>query len=661
MREKRPTPEEMLEVAHEEERQEKRGHLKIFLGAAPGVGKTYTMLEEALEKISDGQDVVAGFVETHGRQETAVFLEALEMLPRVQLGYHGKMIQEFDLDAAIKRRPEIILVDEMAHTNAPGLRHQKRWQDIQELLNVGIDVYTTLNVQHIESLNDIIAQITNVKVRETIPDSMIERADSIELIDLPPDDLLDRLREGKVYFPAQAELASQHFFKKGNLNALRELALRMTAEYVNIEVVSHRQGQAIKTTWPTAEKLLVCIGPEVESIKLIRSAKRLAGSLKADWLAIFVDASSLKLTPQQREETIKNLRLAEKLGAETHILSGDDVVQEIMSFAREKNISKIVIGKRIRPRWKELFMRSLANEIIRNSEEIDVCLVKEEFAKNTPPLILTTGSQAESVDWMSYLLGFLAVALATLTNFLLEDLIQAQKLDSGNLIMIYLLAVIIISRRGKLLPAVFTSLLSVLALDIFFILPQFTIGVNGLQQFITLFVMLWTSQIIAYLAVLRKQQTDAVRAEIKRTTALYHLNKQLANTRGIDNLLQIAARYVQEIFDSQVLLLMPTENGQLKVWLGDGSKDTLSAKEQSIAHWVYDLGQKAGMGTETLTEANALYLPLRGAQKTMGVIRVQMNQSRVLLTPDQIHLLEAVTNQVALALEVERLNIQTSA
>lgn len=658
MRDQRPTPEEMLKVAHEEERQEKRGHLKIFLGAAPGVGKTYAMLEEALEKSGDGQDVIAGFIETHGRQETAVFLEALEVLPRAQRDYHGKPIQEFDLDAAIKRHPDIILVDEMAHTNAPGSRHQKRWQDIQELLDLGIDVFTTLNVQHIESLNDIIAQITNVKVRETIPDSMIEMADSIELIDLPPEDLLNRLREGKVYFPEQAELASQHFFKKSNLNALRELALRMTAEYVNIEVISHRQGQAIKTTWPTSEKLLVCIGPEVESIKLIRSAKRLAGNLKADWLAIFVDSPRLKLNTQQHENTIKILRLAEKLGAETHILNGDNVVQEIINFAREKNISKIVMGKRIRPRWKEIFIRSLSNEVIRNSEEIDVCLVKEEFAKQPPTPTFAKRALTEEVDWITYLLGVLAVALATLINFLLEEFIQDQKFDSGNLIMIYLLVVIIISRRGKLLPAIFTSLLSVLALDVFFIIPRFTFGVNGLQQFITLLVMLWTSQIIAYLSVLRKQQTDAVRAEVKRTTALYNLTKQLANTRGVENLLHIAARYVEEIFDSYVLLLIPHEEGQLKVWLGNGSKDTLSAKEHSIAHWVYDLGQMAGMGTETLSEANAIYLPLRGAQKTMGVMRVQTHQAGHLLTPDQIHILEAITNQIALALEVERLNDQ---
>jgi two-component system sensor histidine kinase KdpD len=375
MAEQRPTPEQLLQRVQEEERQQRRGKLKIYLGAAPGVGKTYAMLQDALAQHVEGLDVIVGVVETHGRQEIEAMLKKLESLPHKIMDYRGKKFAEFDLDAAFKRNPALILMDEMAHTNIPGSRHTERWQDIKEILNHGIDVYTTLNVQHVESFNDVVAQIIGVQVKETVPDSILELADTIELVDLPPEELLQRLQEGKVYIPEQAALAKEHFFRKGNLIALRELALRVTAECVETQVLLYRQGEGIQRIWPTQERLLVCVGPGTKSAKVIRAAKRMATGLQAEWIAVHVEAPRLRLSQAQHNNAMQNLRAASLLGAETRILHGHDLVKEIINFAHEWNITKIIIGKQIRPRWKDFLFRSLADELIRHSEEIDVYII----------------------------------------------------------------------------------------------------------------------------------------------------------------------------------------------------------------------------------------------------------------------------------------------
>lgn len=649
----RPTPEQLLQRLEVEEKHHSHAKLKIFLGSSPGVGKTCTMLEEAAEKLSEGVDVVAGVVVAHGRKETELLLAPFEILPLTTFEYQGKSIQEFDLDAALERQPELILVDEMAHTNAPGARHTKRWQDIKELIDRGINVYTTLNVQHIESLNDVIAQITGIIVRETVPDSMLEIAQSIELVDLPPDDLLKRLREGKIYIPQQAKLAAEHFFRKGNLIALRELALRFTAERVDADVLSHRRDQAIKKMWATNERIVVCISPDPSSAKLVRATKRLATQLKSEWIAVFVDAPKLNLSEEARAIVMKNLRLAETLGAEAQVLIGTDLVQEIISFARERNASKIVIGKHVRPKWKDLLFGSLVNELVRNSADIDIYVIRGDGEAEKARNQSMTAIRAKPIKWLNYINACIVFLGATGLNFLLSMQFPAEARHPNNLMMVYLLGIILVSMRGRRGPAIAMAILSILAFDFFFIPPRFSFMITQPQYIVSLIFMAVLSQVIIYLSVLTHKQAKSARIREKRTTALYILNKQLATTRGVEPLLQITVRYIADIFDSQTAILLPDENHQVVIRFSFPESVHLDEKEQSIAQWVYDLGKKAGLGTQTLSVSEAIYLPLIGSNNVLGVLRVQPKVAAHLLYSEQMQLLDAFTNQVAEVLQIE--------
>src|SRR5262245_15828102 len=406
MNNERPNPDELLARVQAEEAHRARGKLKVFFGATAGVGKTYAMLEAALEKRAEGIDVVVGYIETHGRVETERLLGTptlrgmLPILPRRMVEYRGTRLEEFDLDAALACKPQLILVDELPHTNAPGSRHPKRWQDVLELMESGIDVYTTINVQHIESLNDVVAQITGVLVRETVPDSILERADEVELIDLPPDDLLQRLREGKVYVPEQARRAINHFFSKGNLIALRELALRRTADRVDAQMQVYRRTHEITETWPTTERLLVCISPSPLSRRLVRATRRMAAQLRAEWLAVYVETPAhLRLPEADRERVVHTLRLAEQLGAETVTLSGQSVSEELLTYARTRNVSKIVVVKPLRPRWREVVFGSVVDELARNTDDIDVYVISGERDDARPPSTRLPEQTSDSSDY----------------------------------------------------------------------------------------------------------------------------------------------------------------------------------------------------------------------------------------------------------------------
>ena len=642
----RPNPEKLLQQVQAEEQQQQRGKLKIYLGAAPGVGKTYTMLKDALDKRAQGLDVVVGIVETHGRTEIESLQTNLEILPRQKVDYRGRQLLEFDLDAALKRSPGLILVDEMAHSNAPGLRHVKRWQDIQELLKSGIDVYTTLNVQHIESLNDDVAQIIQTQVQETVPDSMIEMADTVELIDLPPEDLLKRLKQGKVYIPEQANLAMDSFFRKGNLIALRELALRATAEHVGAEVLLYRQGQGIKQIWPTQEKILVCVGPGSESKKLIRAARRTAMNLQVDWIAVYVETPSLQAIEKKRNEAIQHLRLAEQLGAETRILSGFDIVKEIMNFAREQNITQIMIWKNIRSRWRNLFLRDLADEIVRHSGEIDIYIMT---GRKDPTEKKASIRIKPSLAWKHYFIAMCMVVIVTAINFLLFPV-----LSPSNLIMIYLLGVVIVALFGRTGPSILASILSVLAYDFFFVPPLYSFAVSDIQYFFTLLVMLIITQLIGHLTILTRRQAQSARFAAQENATLHSLSRQLASTRGVDKLLETGVTHVAKLFNSDVSALMP-EGNQLVIRARSGTEAVLDSKEQSVAQWVYDLGQVAGLGTETLTFSKAIYFPLIASQGTIGVLSVRPMHPENLFPPEKMRLLESFANQLALAIEVDRL------
>ncbi len=643
----RPNPDDLLSVAQHEDSQQHRGKLKIFLGASAGVGKTYTMLQDATLRRQEGLDVLVGLVETHRRAETEKMLAGFEILPRLEINYRDKKLQEFDLDAALQRSPALILVDEMAHTNADGCRHAKRWQDIKELLDRGIDVYTTLNVQHIESLNDIVAQITHIKVHETVPDSILELANTIELVDLPPDDLLKRLQEGKIYIPEQAQLAMQGFFKKHHLVALRELALRFTAERVNDEVLLQRKSQSIEKTWPTAERLLVCVGPGEGAAKLIRATKRMATRLQAEWIAVYVEAPRLHLSEKQRESVFENLRLAETLEAETKVLSGNDVVQEIITYANSVNASKIILGKQVRSRWKNFLFGNLVDELIRYSGDIDIYIIRgdewEEQNSRKVPVKKT------KTDWKGYVVATLYTLLATVFNLLLAHL----NLGDSNLIMVYLLTVVMVAMRGHRGQSIWISCLSVVLYDFFFIPPEYTIGISfaDTEYLITLGIMMVVAQVISHLTLRIQEQTVAVRKRERYTSILYSLSKQLATQRNTEALLNVATRYIGDAFSSQVMILLADVHHKLHIGDAYQTEKIISDKEQSVAQWAYDLKQMAGLGTQTLPSSEALYIPLTALHLTIGILRIKPSVPKQLLDPEQLRLLEACVNQIALALE----------
>ncbi len=646
----RPDPEKLLKQVQKEELQEKQGKLKIYLGAAPGVGKTYSMLQDALIKRGQGFDVVIGVAESHGRQEIENLVKIFEILPKQVINYKGIKLHEFDLDGALNRNPGLILMDEMAHTNASGLRHDKRWQDIKEILNHGIDVYTTCNVQHIESINDIAAKIIEVKIKETVPDSILELADTIELVDLPPEDLLKRLREGKVYFPNNARLAAEKFFQKGNLAALRELALRFTAERVRTEVLLYRKGKGKTHLWQTKEKILVCVGPGIESNRLIRTACRMSTNLHADWIAVHIDSPRLHFSEEQQNDVTRNLRFAEQLGAETKILSGFDLVKEIIAFAREQNVTLIMVWKHIHSHWRNIFFKSLADEIVRYSSEINVFIVTPSITDEYTDVVpehLTYTNKTSKIP--AYAVSIGVVALVTYINFFLGAYFA-----NANLIMTYLLGVTVVALLGRTGPSILACILSVLACDFFFIPPRFSFAISDIQYFFTLMVMLIVTLVISHLTVLTRRQAEAARISERHMATLHTLSQKLSSTRSLPKLLELAVHHMGDIFNSGVAILLP-EKKQLVTKAHYRTDHTLNPKEQSVAQWSFDSGQIAGRGTDTLPFSKALYVPLLAPKGIVGVLRVQPMKPNYLFTPIQMRLLESCANQIAIVIEVDRL------
>ena len=650
MSNERPDPDALLARVTADDQRAKRGKLKVFLGSCAGVGKTYAMLEAARAGGMDGSDVVAGVVETHGRKETALALLGLEILPRKHIAYQNVTLEEFDLDAAIARQPQWILVDELAHSNAPGCRHAKRWQDVRELLDNGINVFTTVNIQHVESLNDVVAQITGVIVRETVPDSVLEEADQIEVVDLPPADLLKRLAEGKVYFPQQAERARQNFFKEGRLAALRELALRFTAEKVNKQVQSFHTDQAGAPAWHTKERILVCVGPSPSSSRLIRAAKRLSESLRGDWIALHVETpAALAASQEQRNRVVENLRLAQKLGGVTASVSGNKVVEETIAFARSRNVTKIVVGKPVHSKWRSFITGNVVDELIRLSADMDVYVIRGESDPAQPLPKLNFVRHFER--WEHYAESTLVVLAATALDFAIYPY-----LDLSNLVMVYLLGVVFVAHKAKRGPAILASVLSVLAFDFCFVPPRFSFSVSDTQYIFTFAVMLFVALIISTLTVQVRLTAEGARLRERRISALHDLSRKLASTLGATTLLESAVAHIADVFDCAVVALLPDARGKLVIRAGKESDFAISAKEQSVAQWAFDLGQIAGRGTETLPSAEALYVPLLVAQGPVGALGVRPHQPDSLLVPDQLRLLEAFANQTALALERDRLS-----
>jgi two-component system sensor histidine kinase KdpD len=646
MEEQRPSPEQFLDRMRRETERSREGKLKVFFGAAPGVGKTYAMLESALRLHAEGTDVLIGIAETHGRRETEALLEGLEVLPRRNLEYRGTTLKEFDLDAALSRKPAIILVDELAHTNAPGSRHKKRWQDIYELLGAGITVYTTVNVQHLESLNDVVVQITGINVRETVPDFLLDRADEIELIDLPPDDLRQRLKEGKVYVPEMAEAAIHNFFRKGNLIALRELALRRTADRVDEQMRLYREEKGITSIWPAGERILVCIGHNPRSIRLIHAARRLAAGLRAEWIAVHVEAHA-KVPPSDSDlkRVADHMRLAESLGAESVILNGSRLSEEILTYARSRNVTRIIVGKPTHSRWKDKLFGSPLDEIVRGSGDIDVYVISGD-ATAQPHVHPSAGRRANSRVTTGWFLSLLTVAVCSGAAR-----VMTPYFERADIAMVYLLGVMFVATRTGKWPSLFAAFLSVAAFDFFFVPPYFTFAVSDVKYLVTFGVMFIASFVISRLTLRVRRQADAARMREHRTAALYNLSRDLVRERGKDRLGEIAVQHVNEVFDCLVALLIPGDQNRLAPVIESASTFIPDQQELSVAQWVYEHRQPAGLGSDTLPGAKALYLPLIASGGVIGVIGILPRKETAGFEPEQFHYLEAFANQTATALE----------
>ena len=545
--------------------------------------------------------------------------------------------------------PTIILIDELAHSNAPGLRHAKRWQDVQELLKAGITVYTTVNVQHLESLNDVVAQITGVRVRETVPDSVLERADDVELIDLPPDDILQRLKDGKVYVPEQIQHAIHNFFVKGNLIALRELALRRTAERVDQQMEVYRRDHAVVRTWPAAETIMVCVNMKHRGPRLIRAARQMAADLHAKWIAVYVQIPRhLRLPQVERDRLVQTLRLAEQLGAETVTLTGENVAEELLNYARSMNATKIIVGKPLRSRWNEWLFGSVVSDLVHQSGEIDIYVITGAAGEGQP---LVRRALRSTGDASGYVYASLGVLIATAVAWLMFPYFAA-----ANLIMMYLIAVIVIAIRWGRSPSVLASILSVASFDFFFVPPYFTFAVSDTQYLLTFGVMLVAALVISNLAVRLQQQAELARYRERRTGVLYAMSRDLATHRGTGMLAQVAAKHLRDAFDAQVAIYLADAEKRVQLQLGELLFFELDPKESGVAQWVYDHNERAGLGADTLPGSSALYLPLVGSAGAIGVVAVRPKEPGLLLDPEQLHLLESLVNQVALAIERTRLS-----
>jgi two-component system sensor histidine kinase KdpD len=610
----RPDPDDLLARVQAEERQRERGHLKIFFGYAAGVGKTYAMLEAAHQRKNEGVDVVVGYVETHQRVETENMMQGLEVIPPKNISYRNIQLPEMDIDQVLNRKPYLVLVDELAHTNAPGSRHAKRYQDVEELLSAGINVYTTLNIQHLESLNDIVAQITGTKVRETIPDSVIDEVTDIELIDLPTDELLNRLKEGKVYIPEQAERAIEKFFRQGNLTALRELTMRRAAERVDDQMLDYMGKRAIPGPWPAGERLLVCISPGAVSERLIRTARRLADELKAEWFAIFVETpQQAKMSTEQRDRVDHMLQLAEELGAKCITIPGQSVAETVTNYARNQNITKIIIGKSRHSRWSEFLRGSVADQLIRHSGPIDVYFVNSEARPSS--------KQPEPFwqphrPWRRYLLGIALVAGATVLCALV-----APYISPTNLVVVYLLSTVVAAvflGRG---PAILTSVLSVVVFDFFFVPPSLTLAVSDTEYILTFLGLLAVSLVISYLTAQVREQADAAQKREAQTAALYELGHDLTAAVGLEAVAKTIIDHIGQIYSREVALFLP-ENSDLKLYMA--SQDlSVAENELAVANWSFEHSQQAGRGTDTLrciVDKNYRneHLPESGPEKDPG-------------------------------------------
>ena len=644
----RPSPDALLAKVSKEE--SRAGRLKIFLGAAPGVGKTYEMLTEARGRLKDGTDVVVGVVETHGRKETEALTESLETIPRKRVDYKNRELDEMDIDAILARRPKLVLVDELAHTNAAGSRHPKRYLDVEEILNNGIDVYTTLNIQHIESLNDVVAQITHVRVRETVPDSILDRADAIELVDITPEDLIQRLRDGKVYIPQQAERALEHFFSPANLTALRELALRRTAERVDEQLLSELQARAIPGPWAAGERLLVCVSEDPRAAGLVRYTKRLADRLHASWTALYVETKrSLQLSEEERDRIADTLRLAQALGGDpvTVPSGGRHVADDVIAFAQANNITQVIVGKSTRSAWFELLHGSIVRDLVRRCGNISVHVIAgEELEKETIPkkTVRTEGASAPR-DPLPYALALLAVGIALGVGVLVRPYLGIENID-----LVFLTAVVAVAVRYGLGPSLVASVTASLCYNFFFLPPLYTFTIADPTNVAAFLFFMFVAVVVSNLGARVRLQAFAARGRARTTESLYVFSRKLSGVGSLDDVLWATAYQIALMLKVRVVLLLP-ENGSIEVKAGYPPEDLLDQADLAAARWAWEHDRAAGRGADTLPGAKRLFLPMRTGRGAIGVVGIDSDKAGPLLTPDQRRLLDALIDQAALAIE----------
>ncbi len=646
--EHRPSPDALLEAARQEGSDV--GKLRIFVGAAPGVGKTYEMLQHAHAKRKEAVDVVVGVVETHGRRETEALLEGLEVVPRKPVVYRGQTIAEMDLDGILARRPRIVLVDELAHTNAAGSRHPKRYLDVEEILSRGIDVYTTVNIQHIESLNDVIAQITGIRVRETVPDSIFDRADAIELVDVTPDDLIQRLKEGKVYVPQQAERALAHFFSPTNLTALRELALRRTAERVDDQLLAQMQARAIPGPWAAGERILVCVSEDPRSAGLVRYAKRLSDRLHAPFVALSVETRrSTGLSEEERDRIADTLRLAHALGGEATTIPGGDrrIADDVLIHAHANNITQIVIGKSTRSRWFEIIHGSVVHDLVRGSGNISVHVIAgdREPGEPIPKKTVSTAPRREPFQLRPYIFALIAAGVGLGIGEAIQPWFGIENVD-----LVLLTAIVAVAVRYGLYPSLFASVLASLCYNFFFLPPIYTFTIADPTNVAAFVLFIIVAALVSNVAARVRTQAVAAMARARTTEALYSFSRKLAGVATLDDVLWATTYQIALMLKVRVVILLP-EHGTIAVKAGYPPEDRIDDADVAAAKWAWENDRSAGRGSDTLPGAKRLFLPMRTGRGTIGVIGIDSDKPGPLLTPDERRLLDALSDQSAIAIE----------
>ncbi len=641
----RPDPDELLRQVEAEEQKRSRGKMKVFLGYSAGVGKTYTMLEEARHQKEAGIDVVVACVESHGRKETEELLVGLDSVPLREIKYHGIQIREFDLDAVLARHPQLVLVDELAHTNAPGSRHAKRHQDVQELLDAGIDVFTTLNIQHLESLNDAVERISGILVKETIPDSVLDEANEIKIVDLPPKELIQRFKEGKVYVPEQVAVALDNFFNEGNLIALREMTLRRAAEHVDEEMLAYMQTRSIPGPWPVGERLLVCIGNnKTLNDRVVRTGKRLADELRADWIAIYVETPAHnRLSRKARHEALRGMELAASLGAKTVTNFGISISDEVVRYARKNNVTRIIVGHPVRARWREQLFGSVADQIVRMSGAIDL-LVIGELKPYSGDHDEDRGPRKPIQIRKPYLYSVWLVLLVSIFCTLIRTFISPT-----NVVMFFLIGVVIAAITWGLKPAIFTAAMSVLAFDFFFVPPALTLRVTDSEYLITFGAFLFVGVVISFLVVRARDFAMAAKRREEYTSTLYALSLDLSSSREVSDIMEVVASHVSRACHCKSAFLVPS-NGILSIaYVSEGLN--LDEKDLTAAEWTFKAGMPAGKDTDTLSSALLRYYPLRTVNGVIGVMGVLSDSHEDFVKMEQERLLQSFASQAAIALE----------